>query len=450
MNFNEKSILRTLKDGTCLSCGACKLACKFNAIKCSIDNEPQILKDKCTQCGMCQKVCVGNEFNFLRSYKEFHNEEFNKDNLLGNYKEAFLSYASFDDARQNGTSGGFIRAFLASLLENKKISGVVLVGSDTEEIWKAKGLYVKSTNELLNAQKSHYEKSFLLSCLKEIQNEDGKVAIVGLPCQIQAIHKLKEVFPFLKEKILLTIGLFCHSQIEVGPKRYGFSLIKEDKENIVEYTSRLGKHPGTPCVKLKDGKILPFYFSNLYKKLSKIFPSKKFFILSSHDILNLFYLFFTPERCKFCFDGASLLADISVGDPWIKGKKDIDLKKGYSFVVVRSEIAKTLVDFVKEKGKIETVNLKEEEIKGCNKKMLKHKFKNAIYFLRKERKVDYNGFESIDYKFSLKEKFYFCFSRKMFYLFRNKVTRKIFLKFLFSIFGYFLIYLNSKRKRLIK
>ena len=44
--------------------------------------------------------------------------------------------------------------------------------------------------------------------LNELCEFDGKFAFVGVPCQIQALEKLKSLNPHVKATTFLTIGLF--------------------------------------------------------------------------------------------------------------------------------------------------------------------------------------------------------------------------------------------------
>ena len=48
--------------------------------------------------------------------------------------------------------------------------------------------------------------------------------------------------------------------------------------------------------------------------------------------------FFTPARCRICFDKMNVFADITVGDPW--GIDGYDRIKGESVAIIRTEVGR--------------------------------------------------------------------------------------------------------------
>lgn len=447
MANKENNIKNIVESKLCNSCGACIASCPFNIIKKDNDNIPRVSEENCINCGICKQVCQGTGVDFLRYYEKFHKKPYNMETTLGDYQGAYLSFANNDNVRQKGTSGGFIKAFLVSLLETSKIQGVILISSDEKECFKAKAIVARSKEDILNTGKSKYSRSLTLDVLKEIENESGKFAIVGLPCQIQALWKIRKLNPKINNRILVTIGLFCHAQVEVVAKRIIFKKFGLDKLNIKEYISRYGKHPGTPHVRLENDDIIPVYF-----------PKKKFFRPTSHEVLNVMYHLYTPKRCMYCFDGASELADISIGDPWFKKRdlknfkdiKNINFNDGYSFVLVRSDIGNELINFAFENNAISIKELPKEIADKCNKKMLKSKKLRAWYFIKKEGKVDFGDYEKLIPNLSqeklLKQRISNIFHILCFY----PSIRNFILKILLSNFGYIFLYINNLKRKFKK
>lgn len=52
--------------------------------------------------------------------------------------------------------------------------------------------------------------------------------------------------------------------------------------------------------------------------------------------------YFTPPRCKICFDKMNTQADIVLGDPW--GMKNIDWENGESLVITRTKEGNDLIE----------------------------------------------------------------------------------------------------------
>ena len=110
----------------------------------------------------------------------------------------------------------------------------------------------------------------------------------------------------IRERVVLTIGLFCHAAIEHEAFEIIWDSLGAKKDRAVKFVSRIGKHPGAPHIELDDGSMHPVYFGN-----------KRGFRPSSMEMINILYRLYTPERCLTCFDGLAEFADIAVGDPWM-------------------------------------------------------------------------------------------------------------------------------------
>ena len=67
----------------------------------------------------------------------------------------------------------------------------------------------KNKQELLVASKTKYYPVTLSSVFSKINDLDGKVAIVGVPCFIKAIRLAQYSDSLLKDKIPFLIGIIC-------------------------------------------------------------------------------------------------------------------------------------------------------------------------------------------------------------------------------------------------
>lgn len=46
-----------IEEKNCISCGACRAECEFDAVILKKDDKYLILNEKCTDCGACIEVC---------------------------------------------------------------------------------------------------------------------------------------------------------------------------------------------------------------------------------------------------------------------------------------------------------------------------------------------------------------------------------------------------------
>ena len=125
-----------------------------------------------------------------------------------------------------------------------------------------------------------------------------RLALVGLPCEIQALNKMRSLPspPAVADKVLLTLELACSSSTRVeGTEHIVTELLDVDLDDVVKLKYRQGEYPGSFAVTLKDAttRALPFWKS--VQTFSK----------------------FKTFRCRSCPDWWSGLADVSIcdGDP---------------------------------------------------------------------------------------------------------------------------------------
>lgn len=187
------------------------------------------------------------------------------DDPLGKFKRIYLAKTkSKEIASIEGVSGGAVTSILCYLLDNNIVDAVVTVKKDVGI--EGKVVIARNTREVLEAAGSKWSLVPYMKVLKDAIYEHslGKVAIVGLPCQISFLRQMKN-FPLLEtdfgEKIHLLIGLFCIGTFaqEVFKsfimREYGIDAkvirdIRIEGENLVIYTDTKEKHTEIPIAKL--------------------------------------------------------------------------------------------------------------------------------------------------------------------------------------------------------
>ena len=192
------------------------------------------------------------------------------------------------------------------MLESGEIDGALVVCSDDKVPWKGKPIIARTKEDLIASLKSKYAISPTNVAFQEIIDIPGKYAIVGLPCQIHGFQKAARLNKKLKDRVVLSIGIFCHAAVEHEPMQWMWNNVIKDQDNVKRFIPREGKHPGTPYVEYKSGEMAPVYF-----------PEKKDYRPSSTEMLNVLYRLYTPSRCMTCYDSTAEFADIAVGDPWM-------------------------------------------------------------------------------------------------------------------------------------
>ena len=438
-----RGLAQIVDSGLCHRCGTCIGICPTEVLALDENEYPKVKNlTACTDCDLCVKVCPGDEFN----YEKHHEERFNKPGVLkethGTFKEAVIAYSTFDGVREKSTSGGLVTALLLHLLETNQIDGAVVIASDENILWKGKPIVARTKEEILSAMKSKYAISPTNSVFSEIRNIEGKYALVGLPCQIHGFIKAAELDPRIKERVVLTIGLFCHAAIEHDAFRIIWESLGEKANQATKFVSRIGKHPGAPHIELEDGTLFPVYFGN-----------KQGYRPSSMEVINVLYRLYTPKRCLTCFDALSDFADISVGDPWMAPPEDdVDFYKGWSFALLRTANGQQIFSELVQENKIAHKVLTEKEALSCNHHMASEKRWRAFRVIETHRRQgksipsygtpnfrmpEHSGFQFVKTEGNMLTHA-LCFMPRL---------RAPLLHFFLGNGGYSLLWLNNKRRR---
>jgi coenzyme F420 hydrogenase subunit beta len=324
----SNNISEIVKEDICTGCGACVPICPQKAITLKHDVNkgtflPQINSAKCTSCGVCLKLCPGFEVDFDSLNEYFFSKK--PSSLLGNYIECYAGHSDNESFRDNVSSGGIATELLIFALKSKIIDGALVTRFNKEHPLNPEPFLAFTVEDVISAAGSKYCPSPTNLGLTEIMHKTGKFCVVGLPCHIQAIRKAQLLLPALREKIVLTIGLFCaHTTIFSGTDVL-LGKMKLDKDRIAKFAYRGHGWPGFLSAETTYGDVIKVPYSGSFKAYYPLFDTS----------------FFVPWRCMFCPDHFNQLADISTGDAWLPEFKGSSV--GQSFFIVRSITAQNLV-----------------------------------------------------------------------------------------------------------
>lgn len=437
-----RALARIVDGGLCHRCGSCVGICPTGVLATDGEEYPRIEHlSACTDCDLCVKVCPGDEFAF----ESFHSQMFGTPGDLtathGTFERGVIAYSTEPDVREHSTSGGLVTAILLDLMERCEIDGAVVIGSDPNDLWKGKPFIARSRAEILSAMKSKYAISPTNVCFSEIRETPGRYALVGLPCQVHGYRKAAELDARLAERVVLSIGLFCHAAVEHEAFRVIWSTLGEKAARARRFISRVGKHPGTPYIELDDGSLYPVYFG-----------ARSGYRPSSIEVINVLYRLYTPTRCTTCFDSMSDFADISVGDPWMAPpEKGVDFYQGWSFALLRTARGVRAYDALLERGKISGLTVTTREIMSSNRLMATEKRWRAFRVIETHRRQgkpipsygdptarlpEHTGVQFVKTELHMLSHI-FCFLPGM---------RAAALRFFLGSGGYWLFWLNSKRR----
>ena len=274
----------------CCYCGACVAVCPRGALTLKPSGGAFIVEwhaALCTNCGVCEQVCPSRELDIHQMQRNVWALD-PRNLFVGPVLQAGYGWAVDHDLRANSQSGGLLSGILAFLLARHVIDGAIVVTTLEGDPLHPLPFLATSNSHLLQAQGSKYCPVPTARMIEHIMKWEGRFAFVGLPCQILALRKAELLFPNLKAKVALRLGLFC-----AGMWKFG----------LLDHLMRVaGVHswqawrgwPGDTEIELVDGDTE--YIDRFHRQIVR-------------DL-------FLPLRCFYCHDKLNTLADVSFGDPW--------------------------------------------------------------------------------------------------------------------------------------
>ena len=307
----------------CSGCGMCVAFCPMKCVA-MINGVGAVNEDLCIKCGICYLVCprtvLPTSLLHMAITQDDKPQEIKK---FGPFLEAYSARTKISQIKDTCQDGGIATTSLYYLLDKNKVD-VAIGATMSQELWKPIPFKMSSKEEAISCAGTKYVSNPNLSLLNDRTLNDKKIAIVGVPCQMQALLKSKiyEMKHPRLNAIQYRIGIFC---MESFPYKEGFLKICEQLNVSLEDIKKTD---------INKGKFIIFTHSG--EELS--IPIKEITHLARPD-------------CEFCHDLTSECADISIGS--------IGSPSGWNTVLVRTPKGKELYEELLQNDLIESKEIKD-------------------------------------------------------------------------------------------
>jgi coenzyme F420-reducing hydrogenase beta subunit len=198
--------------GLCIGCGACVAVCPSSELTMKWTDGAPVASDRgdpCDKaCGLCLSVCPFADGNPDEDAiaREAFDPELPHTRETGFYRECICGH--WPERRLESASGGFATWYLADLLADGAVDHVLCVGPNA-----GRPLFsytVASTPEqVLSAAKSAYYPVEMSDVLLHVRKNEGRYAVIALPCFAKAIRLACAAVPVLGRRITHVAGLVC-------------------------------------------------------------------------------------------------------------------------------------------------------------------------------------------------------------------------------------------------
>lgn len=345
MNGIQELLDTVVGNDYCIGCGICA----------SLSDSP--LTMKLNEDGKYQPVLVDNYNENLETdallvcpFSKSNNKEteigenlfghvpgIKSDEYSGHYLQGYAGYVKEGNYREKGSSGGMGNWIAAQLLKEGFIDGIIHVKSSDDESNVLFDFQVSKTiDELSKGAKSKYYPIEMSQVLNFVRENEGKYALIGIPCYIKGVRLLAEQDQVINERIKFLIGLVCgHLKSDMFAKSMGWQMgIGPSNLNGIDFRKKLegraANNYGVEVKGEKDG-----------KNVVLSTPTKELYTT------NWGHGMFKYNACEFCDDVLAETADVTVGDAWLPEYSNDS--RGTNVIVVRNPVIKKIIEKNKDK-----------------------------------------------------------------------------------------------------
>jgi len=361
---SQKLYDEVILSGLCTLCGACVGACPYFRVNYRRGKIRRI--DICDRDeGQCYQYCPRTFTDVDAIYRHIFGVPYGEDEIeVGVIKDAFLARTTDPEISDRAQDGGSVTTLLWTAMQEKLVDAVVETKMSDEK--SPAGFIARSKADLLACAGNSYESSAMVETLNRIPPENQeKLAVVGLPCQVAAVAKMRTEPPrnrFNIDNVKLVVGLFCGWSLSPG----SFHEYLKQNYDVSEVTKfDIPHHPG--------------HTFDLYMKSGK---KEEIEISDMRQFIN--------EFCNYCCDMTSQFADVSVGS----GRAAF---RGWNTVIVRTDAGARAVELARKKGTLETQPIPPENLvhlKQAAIKKMKANIQNLIKLTGSKENLGYLGIKS--------------------------------------------------------
>lgn len=316
MTSPSKVLANILENNLCVGCGLCE-GLSEGQVKMKFNEEGFLRPDKIIDDNViCEKiinVCPGHKLNLPIS-------DIPSDPIWGPLIKCRTGYASDDEIRFRGSSGGGLSALVGYLLETGFADNVIQITADEEKpIYNQ--LSINTTiSDVVKAAGSRYCPSAPLAALPAMLKKDQRYILVGKPCDIAGARQFIEQNPEYQISIVLLVSFMCGGMPSIEGTRKILKELDIEERDLKSFRYRGEGWPGEVKAETRDGTVSTMSYDHSWGNILRNY---------------------TQFRCKICPDAVGQFADVVFADAWHVDENDYPTFKdeiGRSIILTRTPL----------------------------------------------------------------------------------------------------------------
>lgn len=341
-----------VKNSLCSGCGVCAALCPKHALNITWNADGEYTPIRVSDCGkeceLCIKVCPFADGN--PNEDQIGKEEFSSISGIqyrsetGYYLSSGVGAVSSEEKRLSSVSGGLTTWFLQSLLHENIVDNVICVAPRRNSQKLFEFTVAKTEVEVSAAAGSAYYPVEMSEVISYVLENPGRYAIVGVPCFLKALRLAQRRNKFLKERLVVMVGLVCGLIPNTNLTRYIHHSAGSEDE-IASVCFRI-KYPDKPA--------------DRYCTRTEGISGENSAITWNKNNISFARQCLALHACDCCDDVFAECADVTFMDAWLPEYSQDP--KGTNIYLSRSKVVDELIKIGKEQKTLSVTDISIDKV----------------------------------------------------------------------------------------
>jgi coenzyme F420 hydrogenase subunit beta len=313
-----KSIADVVRNGMCIGCGLCESVTDGRVtmvMTAAGGHRPSSTEFSQDEEATLLAGCPGN---VVAAREE---DGATIDPIWGAHRSMSMAWSGEPHVRHRAATGGVLTALARYLVDSGEASFVLQVCPDPTAPMRTVWTMSETVDEVLESAGSRYGPASVLGGLHRALDRNEPFAVIGKPCDLNAVHGLAQVDSRVDELCVARLTMVCGGTSRLTKSQAVLDELGVLESEVTLFSYRGNGNPGPTRVEATGGRVHERNYLHMW---------------SDDGGWDL------ETRCKFCPDALGEASDVSAADAWPGGAPTSD-DEGFNAIVVRTKTGEQMV-----------------------------------------------------------------------------------------------------------